>query len=364
MISVMTVTLPLPLPPADIDRRLSRALSSAREFRSRLRVVELPPTAALQQPLTHIHHRASSAQKETAPKPFRDAAGNDKNSIKERRHTDVRRNKHKSKGIASKRKEMAGANQHLTRHQHPNLPEFTVNNKRPKHRIKPGNHSAVVKHTVQAYIYPERSKSTAAHIPAPAHTPNNVNRWEDGHTNRNADTRTTHDSHTSAKLAEHHKALEKHRQHPGKSDKVSKDRQAVKKPFRDLKKHYNLSEDPSEARKNPGSLDRRKALSKPDAALKKDDSSWCLSFTEQDFSDSDHRRIRISPDLRPLPWLSEGDIQKMVLLAGGEVVSKAKVPAHGQVLQVALDPPANQQVTVFIYTVRRSFNGAHLNVSQ
>lgn len=296
-------------------------------------------------------------------KPFGDAAGDDKNSIKERSHTDLRRNKHK--GIASKRKEMAGAIQHSTSHHHRHLPEFTVNNTGPKHRIKPSNHSAVVKHTAQAYIHLEKSISTAAHIPAPEDTiisdrraaDGQAGRWEDRHTNRNADIEI-HGSHTSAKLAEHHQALEKHRQHSGKSDKVGKEQQAVKKPSRVLKKHHNLSEDPSEAKKNPGSLDRRKALSKPEAAIKKDDSGWCRSFTEQDFPDSDHRRIRISPDLRPLPWLSEDDIQKMELLAGGEVVSKARVPAHGQVLQVALDPPAHQQVhrlTVFNYKVRRSF---------
>ncbi|CAF87896.1 unnamed protein product, partial [Tetraodon nigroviridis] len=38
------------------------------------------------------------------------------------------------------------------------------------------------------------------------------------------------------------------------------------------------------------------------------------------------------------PWLSEDDVRKMLLLAGAQVVSKAKLPAHGQVLQVALAP--------------------------
>ncbi|XP_035528856.1 uncharacterized protein gask1a [Morone saxatilis] len=346
MISVMTMTLPLPLPPADIDRRSSRALSSAGEFGSRPRVMDFPPVAASQQLLAHIWK--SSTKKETskrsvAPKPFGDAAGDDKNSIKERSHADFRRNKHKTKSIASKRKQMAGAIQHSTSHQRPHLPEFTVNNKGPKHRIKPGNHSAVVEHTAQAYIHLERSKYTAAHIPAPADTlisdrraaDRQAGRWEGRRTNRNADTQI-HGSHTTVKLAEHHQALEKHRQHSGKSDKVGKEQQAVKKPSRDLKKHHNLSDDPSEAKKNPGPLDRRKALSKAEAAIKKVDSSWCRSFTEQDFPDSDHRRIRISPDLHPLPWLSEDDIQKMVLLSGAELVSKARVPAHGQVLQVAL----------------------------
>lgn len=335
------------------------------------RVMEPPPAAAFHQPVTlilpNIHNGAwkTSNGKETSkhsvsPKPFRNAAVDGKNIIKERGHADLQKNKHKNKGIASKRKEMAGAIQHPTSHHRPLLSEFTVNTG-PKHRIMASNHSALVKHTAETYIHLERSKSTAAHIPSPTDrlvsdrraADRQMGRWRDRHTNRNADTQI-HGRHTSAKLTEHHQALEKHRlatKHPGKSDKVSKEQQAVKKPSRDLKKHHNLSEDPSEAKKNPGFLDRRMALSKPEADIKKDDSGWCRSFTEQDFPDSDHRRIRISPDLQPLPWLSKDDIQRMELLAGGELVSKARVPAHGQVLQVALDPPANQQVNVLLFLI-------------
>ena len=216
----------------------------------------------------------------------------------------------------------------------------------------------MVKHSAQTYIHLERSKSTAAHIPAPADTlqkgrraaDRQAGRWKDRHSNTNADAQI-YGSHASAKPAEHQESLEKHRQaikHSGKSDKVGKEQQAVKKPSRDRKKHRYLSEDPSEAEKNPGLLDRRKALFKAEAAAKKDDGSWCRNFEDEDFPDSDHRRIRISRDLRPLPWLSKDDIQKMELLAGGEVLSKTRVPAHGQVLQVALDPPAHQQVHSFI----------------
>lgn len=35
-------------------------------------------------------------------------------------------------------------------------------------------------------------------------------------------------------------------------------------------------------------------------------------------------------------WLSDDDLQKMRLLAGGRVVSKTRIPAHGQVLRVEL----------------------------
>ncbi|XP_054869888.1 Golgi-associated kinase 1A isoform X2 [Amphiprion ocellaris] len=354
MIFMMTITLPLSLPPADIDRRSSRALSSAGEFRSRPRIVEPPPVAAFQHPLSHIHSGAwrTSTGKETfkhlvPSKPFGDAAGNDKNSIKERSHTDKHRNKLKSKGIASKRKDAIQP----TRNNHPNLPEFTVNRPEPKHRIKPSNHSAVVKHTAQTYIYLERSKSTAARIPAPAHTIISDRRvadrqargWDDRQTNVNA-YMDKHGSHTSTKPAEHHQEkLREEIKHSGKSDQLDNEQQAVKKPPRELRQHRNLFEDPSEAKKDPGSLDHRKALSKPKESIKKDDSGWCRSFKEQDFPDSDHRRIRISTDLQPLTWFSKDDIQKMELLAEGQVVSKARVPAHGQVLQVVLDPPANQQ---------------------
>lgn len=353
-ISVMTMTLPLPVPPADMDRRSSRALSSADESRSRPAVMGFLPAATFQQPLAHIQHGAwkSSAPKETskhpaASKPLRAAASHDKNSIKERSHAGSHGNKHKSKGIASRRKGMAGAREHPTSHHRLSLPRFTVNNTGPEHRIKPSDHSAVAQHTARAYIHLESSKSTAAHSPAPADSiisdRRAADRQTDRHANRIANTQIEH-SQTNAKQAAHHQAWEKHRQHSGESDKVGKEQQSVKKPSRDLKKLHNLSEDPTEAGKNPGSVERRKALSKPEAALRKDDSSWCLSLTEQDFPDSDHRRIRISADLQPPPWLSKDDIQKMELLAGGEVVSKARVPAHGQVLQVALEGPAQQQV--------------------
>lgn len=71
----------------------------------------------------------------------------------------------------------------------------------------------------------------------------------------------------------------------------------------------------------------------------------CLNPAVQDFPEGDRRPIRVGSHLRPLPWLSEDDLEKMALLAGAEVVSKVKVPAHGQVLQVALEPRGAKQVT-------------------
>ncbi|XP_032375422.1 uncharacterized protein gask1a [Etheostoma spectabile] len=334
-ISVMTMTLPLALPHTDADWPSSQALSSAGGFRPGLRVMET------------LTHRAwtSSTGKETSkdsvpPKPSGDTAGVNKKRFKERSHTELRRNQPKNKGIASKRKEMVGAIQLSTSHQPGRLPRFTVNRTGTKHRIKPSNHSAVVKHATQTFIYLERSRSSSASFPATAESLKSgrqaADRQEDRHTNTQI-----HGSHTSARLA-----VEKHRQatkHSEKSDRVGIEHKAVKKPSRDLKNRPNLSEEPSEAERNPGSLERKKALSRAKAAVETEDGGWCHSFREQDFPDTDHRRIRISLDLQSLPWLSEDDIQKMELLAGGEVLSKARVPAHGQVFQVELDSPAPQQ---------------------
>ncbi|XP_074540086.1 uncharacterized protein gask1a isoform X2 [Halichoeres trimaculatus] len=376
-IAVMTMTLPLSLPITDIDRRTSRVLSSAGEFRSSLRMRALPPVEAVKPPLTHIHSQSWSlsgpeetSKPSAAPEHFRDAAGDDQNGVKDRRHADAHKSKHKSKDMGLRRKAGAGASQNPTGLQRHHIPEFTVNNT----GLKP------LLHTVQTRVHLKHSKSKAAPISAAVEASRSdgreadrladrqadrqadrladrqadrladrladrqadrlADRREERHANTNED-RQAHGRHTSAELSEHQQALKKHRQLSGKSDKVNKEQQAVKKPSGDLKKHHNLPVDPSEAKRSPGRLDRRKALSKPEAAMKLDDSRWCHSF--EDFSDKDQTRIRISPGPWPLPWFSEDDVRKMELLARGQVVSKARVPAHGQVLQVALDPPAQQQ---------------------
>lgn len=344
-ISVITLTLPLPLPPADVDRRSSRALSSAGDLRSRPRLIEPPPAAAFQQPFPNIHSGAykTSSRKNTSkhlvpPKPFWDTAVNDNNSI--RREQESRRKKQPSKGINSKRKRLKGTIQHPSSHHHSNLAQYKVNNTGLKPRIKQHNNSAEVKHTAQTYIILTRSKFIKV---SPVETLLNDRQaaehggtWSDKRTNRNSDTQI-HGSHTSAKLAERHLALGKLRQETkqlGKADKVSKKQQAVKR--------RNLSENLSEAKQNLQPSNHKKNLSKPVEVVKKDNSDWCQSFSEQEFPDS--APIRIRTDLQLLPWFSKDDIQKMKLLAGGEVLSKARVPAHGQVLQVALDPLAQQQV--------------------
>ncbi|KAM9310052.1 Golgi-associated kinase 1A [Pholidichthys leucotaenia] len=115
-------------------------------------------------------------------------------------------------------------------------------------------------------------------------------------------------------------------------------------PPRNLKTCHNLSEDASDAERTRGSLDHKKTSSKLKTAVKEVVNSSCGGFRKDDFPDSDRRRIRFSvDDLECLPWFSRDDIQRMKLLAEGEVVSKARLPAHGQVLQVGLDPPSHEK---------------------
>ncbi|MCJ8728592.1 hypothetical protein PDJAM_G00006180 [Pangasius djambal] len=60
-------------------------------------------------------------------------------------------------------------------------------------------------------------------------------------------------------------------------------------------------------------------------------SGWCETLHDQHFSeDWDQTRAE------SLPWFSEDDVKKMNLLARGTVLSKARIPGHGQVLQVGL----------------------------
>jgi len=277
----MTTTLPILL--HDVDWRSSRALSSAWEFRSRPGVVERPPAAAAasRPPLAPVHAAAwkSGAREETSETLQEEAADN-QTGVKEKRK------KHKDKGIASKRKEKAGAVRRPT----------SSRQRLPQRGMKPSNRSAAVK----TRLHLERGRSTAALI---------LRRDSDGG-------------------PESQRALGKLRQaakNSGKSVQVGK------------KPHANLSED--RLLESPGSSDRRKAAAREDGG-----GGWCRRFRDQDFPDGDRRPIRTGPGLRFPPWLSRDDVRKMELLAEGAVVSKARVPAHGQVLRVALDAPAQQQV--------------------
>uniref|UniRef100_A0A8D3CX64 Golgi associated kinase 1A n=1 Tax=Scophthalmus maximus TaxID=52904 RepID=A0A8D3CX64_SCOMX len=296
-VSVMTVTLPLPAPPViDVDRRSSRALSSAGGFRSRpAGVMEPPPATDVLQSIAHIHNIRKESEFKVS------VASIHKTNVKREQEE----NEHRSKATA-------GVIQHRAAHHHrPRLPQFIVNNTRPKQRIII---SEAVKLAAQTYVHREVSRSTEALIPA--------GRREQRLTHRNADAQLR-GRQTGAELAvgKHGRAAK----HSGKSIKTSKEQRAVKKTSRYLRKHNNTVQ----RKKNPRASDYR---------------SRCQSrFTELDFPDDDRRRVRVRPrDVQPpVTWLSEDDVQKMELLAGGEVVSKARVPAHGQVLQVALEPPVH-----------------------
>lgn len=58
---------------------------------------------------------------------------------------------------------------------------------------------------------------------------------------------------------------------------------------------------------------------------------WCETLHEQDFNE-----ILDQTKAESLPWFSEDDVKKINLLARGTVLSKARIPGHGQVLQVGL----------------------------
>ncbi|XP_029360736.1 uncharacterized protein gask1a isoform X2 [Echeneis naucrates] len=327
-ISVTTITLPFPTPPADLDRRSSWALSSAGRFIIKPTVMQPTPVAHSQQPFPHIHNAAWTGR--------HGKQHEDKNSIK-KSHIDLPRNKDESK-------EISGNIQQPTSHHHPRLLQFTVS-KGPKHRTKPSSHGALMRHSAQTDIYLKRRKSMTAHIPVAADTLMKNRQAEstnDRQTDRSTDMQM-HGSNSSGKLVEYHQALGKHRKTAKHLRKSDKEQQAVKKPSRDLKKHNKPSQGPSEVNDDPVLLNRRKTWSRPEASVTKDISSWCGRFTHHDFPDDDHRRLRISPDLCSLPWFSKDDIKRMELLTSGEVVSKARVPAHGQVLQVSLESPTSQR---------------------
>lgn len=253
------------------------------------------------------------------------------NSDSKRRHTDLHEI-HKTKGVTSKTRTISGTILQPTNHHHSGIQQLIVN-KRPKYRSTPSNHSILVRN--------------AAHITALADTLTSdtqaadrlIGRGRDRHPNRKEDMQI-HSSHASKKLVERRQALE--RKATKNSKEPNKQHKALRKTSSEVRKHLHLPELPSVLKKDPGLVEHRKTLSVPKAAVKTNDSSWCQRLTEKDFPDGDQRRVRISLDLWPLPWLSEDDIQKMELLAVGEVRSKARVPAHGQVLQVSLKPPKQQ----------------------
>ncbi|XP_061443317.1 Golgi-associated kinase 1A isoform X2 [Rhineura floridana] len=67
-------------------------------------------------------------------------------------------------------------------------------------------------------------------------------------------------------------------------------------------------------------------------------SRWCQEPQGNRLPGKQGGRLRFGENI--LPWFTVDDIQKMKLLANGTVVNKDRIPAHGQILRVALS--ANQ----------------------
>uniref|UniRef100_A0A3B5MTW5 Uncharacterized protein n=1 Tax=Xiphophorus couchianus TaxID=32473 RepID=A0A3B5MTW5_9TELE len=308
MIFVMAVTLPLPVPPADVDRRPSKALSAAGKLKPR--AVEPAALSGVQQPAPHIHSRTwrRSSGKEMSThsallKPVANSAG----AVKVRTHPDVHNKKQSSQDMADV-------------FAHSQLSDFTGNNMEPQRRTKLSRHTAVVKHTLHTHTHLKGNVSTADHKSSAADTIKSAQRAAHKH---QVAVRQKTDSQTREKHNQRHTALERHGKapkHSGKPASVGKEEM----PSSDLREDRHLS------------LDDREEV---EATAQQGDRDWCQGLTELDFSDADQRKIRVGGDLQDVHWLSRDDIEKMELLAGGEVVSKSRVPAHGQVLQVALSLP-------------------------
>lgn len=295
--------------------------------------MNLPPAAHVADRLSQIHNRewkSSAAKKKQSVSLTPNERDRRTKTEQEKRSTSVNRHKQKNE-------KTAGAMQNPARPQHgPQLPHFTANNTGPKHRIRPSDRSAVVKHTAETHIRAERRKFTTAQNSAQTQAVisdrqsarRQTGTRRDTHANRNADTQL-HNRHKGSEPAEHQQDVGKNTQAPNHLDRIIQEQQAVNTPNRNLKKHQHFSEDPL----------HKNTMTKVEEVGEWGDGSRCQRLTEQDFPGDDNRRIRTSPDPQNHPWFSQDDIEKMELLAGGEVESKARVPAHGRVLQVALEPP-------------------------
>ncbi|XP_019364363.1 PREDICTED: protein FAM198A isoform X2 [Gavialis gangeticus] len=71
-----------------------------------------------------------------------------------------------------------------------------------------------------------------------------------------------------------------------------------------------------------------------DMAERLQTSEWCMKMTEDAFPARRKGGLRFGG--KKPPWFTEDDVQKMKLLANSEVVSKTRIPAHGQILRVSL----------------------------
>lgn len=278
---VMTVTLPLPAAHPDMDRWPSRALSSAHEYKSRERTLQPLPGSVLHK--SGNFDRALTWEGQDGTTRGSKIVGHDKNIVKNHR------DQNRQKSINDRR----GSARQLAGQANPPKPQFTSNSKRPKPRIKPGNHSR------ETYTQVERSKYEVGHILS----------------GKDSDIKTIYGGIKSAK--------------PAKSKALAHDNEEDIS----LKRHNTMS-------KNGGSVMYSKSKENV-----RDSRGKCPSFKPENAAlpGAEDGRIRVSAHRRELPWFSDDDIQKMKLLAAGDTVSKARVPGHGQVLQVALQMSDQKQ---------------------
>ncbi|MBN3305532.1 F198A protein, partial [Amia calva] len=138
-----------------------------------------------------------------------------------------------------------------------------------------------------------------------------------------------------------HKCIPDARDDAGRAGKLINPLLAGGKPSsKDIREHERESE-PLD-RKRPYLSGQRRDGCKGDGfkEARQKLTTWYSKPKEGAFSDEVKESIRIGS--HPPPWFSQDDIRKMKLLADGTVVSKTRVPAHGQVLKIGLRQNGSQ----------------------
>lgn len=110
--------------------------------------------------------------------------------------------------------------------------------------------------------------------------------------------------------------------------------------FSDTQQVVKLKQAPGEAgthERRAGPTERKRPKSGAEnndgipakAGIKESATDWCKTVSDETFIENWNQT-----KAETLPWLSEDDVKKMALLSSGTVLSKARLPGHGQVLQV------------------------------
>ncbi|XP_042166532.1 Golgi-associated kinase 1A-like [Oncorhynchus tshawytscha] len=339
-LSVVVINI-LPFPPSETRRLPSRGLSSAgaKGYRARARPRERASLAPHHQhhlPLPLKGHsgvwKQSDKVKESSkhhlvmalPKLDRRAAS----MTDERTHSNYKKNR-KTKGIASKRKEKKEMPPSSIRDKQRDTAPLTVNAVLIRHD---GSHLT------------NCSGSELSTQPPPLHRQGNLHP---------AVTQTVEHSQSRPSTAallllglsdsEHKCTPDEQRQDQGQTRQAG---QAGKAGRKNLTKQQAVKKVPRELRKRDRQPSSGRKKTRPTAKTAAEpekgsegEAHWCkMSAGEREFPDTDTRRIRTG-DPDSVPWLSKDDIHKMEFLSGSEVVSKARLPAHGQVLHVGLGAP-------------------------